>query len=133
MILFRFNIAKNCFTRLRANPRIPYAAVAEIRTRSLRADSQLPALTSLQCLHMANTQRSPSNLPPLLDTLVNLTEVDLSRNKLAKIPDCLFTVPNLKRLNISDNNIAGELNVAVGGWRGSDRGGGVGRRVSQGG
>ena len=63
---------------------------------------------------MANTQRSPSNLPPLLDTLVNLTEVDLSRNKLTKIPDCLFTVPNLKRLNISDNNIAGELNVAIG-------------------
>ena len=63
---------------------------------------------------MANTQRSPSNLPPLLDTLVNLTEVDLSRNKLVKIPDCLLTVPNLKRLNISDNKIAGELNVAVG-------------------
>ncbi|KAF0310088.1 Protein flightless-1 [Amphibalanus amphitrite] len=87
---------------------------------------QLPALTSLQCLHMANTQRSPSNLPPLLDTLVNLTEVDLSRNKLAKIPDCLFTVPNLKRLNISDNNIAGELNVAVGGWGEGEEGGEVG-------
>ena len=93
-------------------------ACPEIRTHAARFLSQLPALTSLQCLHMANTQRSPSNLPPLLDTLVNLTEVDLSRNKLAKIPDCLLTVPNLKRLNISDNKIAGELNVAVGGFSG---------------
>ena len=80
---------------------------------------------------MANTQRSPSNLPPLLDTLVNLTEVDLSRNKLTKIPDCLFTVPNLKRLNISDNNIAGELNVAVG--RCSAGGGGGGSDGVEGG
>lgn len=79
---------------------------------------QLPALVSLQSLNLSNTERTPSNLPPLLDTLTRLTDVDLSANGLNKVPDCLFTVQSLKRLNLSDNQICGELNVAVDIWCG---------------
>ncbi|CAL1292808.1 unnamed protein product [Larinioides sclopetarius] len=66
---------------------------------------QLPALVALQTLHMANTQRSLSNMPSSLDSLTNLQDVDLSQNSLPRVPDALYTLPNLKRLNLSENCI----------------------------
>lgn len=66
---------------------------------------QLPALVALQTLHMANTQRSLSNIPTSLDSLTNLQDVDLSQNNLPRVPDALYTLPNLKRLNLSENCI----------------------------
>ncbi|CAA9999620.1 unnamed protein product [Nesidiocoris tenuis] len=77
---------------------------------------QLPSLICLQTLHMRDTQRTLSNLPASLETLTNLTDVDLSYNGLPKVPDALFTLPSLKRLNLSNNEIS-ELSLAVDVWQ----------------
>ncbi len=66
---------------------------------------QLPSMRSLRVLHMANTQRDATNIPPTLDNLNNLEDVDLSRNQLTEVPDALFKLPKLRRLNLSDNQI----------------------------
>lgn len=55
---------------------------------------------------MRNTQRTVANLPTSLDTLCNLCDVDLSKNALTKVPDALYSLQNLKRLNLSDNEIS---------------------------
>ncbi|KAI8436975.1 hypothetical protein MSG28_010385 [Choristoneura fumiferana] len=49
--------------------------------------------------------RTLANLPTSLDTLSNLSDVDLSKNALTKVPDALYSLLNLKRLNLSDNEI----------------------------
>ena len=54
---------------------------------------------------MRNTQRTLANLPSSLDTLSNLSDVDLSKNALTKVPDALYSLLSLKRLNLSDNEI----------------------------
>lgn len=54
---------------------------------------------------MRNTQRTLANLPTSLDTLCNLSDVDLSKNALTKVPDALYSLQSLKRLNLSDNEI----------------------------
>lgn len=54
---------------------------------------------------MRNTQRTVANLPTSLDTLSNLSDVDLSKNALTKVPDALYSLQSLKRLNLSDNEI----------------------------
>lgn len=74
---------------------------------------QLPSLTSLETLHMRDTQRTLNNMPGSLETLTNLTDLDLSRNELPRIPDALYTLTNLKRLNLS-NNVITELPLALG-------------------
>lgn len=76
---------------------------------------QLPALVSLETLYMSNTQRSPGNLPATLEALVNLADVDLSHNGLHKVPQCLYTLRGLRRLNLSDNSIA-ELGTEIESW-----------------
>lgn len=65
----------------------------------------MPSLQSLETLHMRNTQRTLANLPTSLDTLCNLSDVDLSKNALTKVPDALYSLQSLKRLNLSDNEI----------------------------
>jgi len=65
----------------------------------------LPALTELRTLHLRNTQRTLSNIPANLDSLVNLTDVDLSQNQLNKIPEGILVLPALKRLNLGSNMI----------------------------
>lgn len=54
---------------------------------------------------MSNTERNEDNLPPILDNLVNLADVDFSLNKLKRVPDFLFKLKNLRKLNMSDNEI----------------------------
>lgn len=76
---------------------------------------QLPSLVALQTLHMRATQRSPSNLPSSLEGLTCLADVDLSHNNLQKIPDCIYTLCNLKRLNMSDNEIT-EIGPGIEQW-----------------
>ena len=73
----------------------------------------LSSMTSLQTLHMKNTQRTLQNIPTTLESLVNLTDVDISRNNLKKVPDALYTIFNLKRLNLSDNSI-NDISPAIG-------------------
>ncbi|XP_046966291.1 protein flightless-1 [Vanessa cardui] len=77
---------------------------------------QLPSLQSLETLHMRNTQRTLANLPTSLDTLCNLSDVDLSKNALTKVPDALYSLQNLKRLNLSDNEIT-EISTAMDIWQ----------------
>ncbi|XP_072949414.1 protein flightless-1 [Epargyreus clarus] len=77
---------------------------------------QLPSLQSLETLHMRNTQRTLANLPTSLDTLCNLSDVDLSKNALTKVPDALYSLLNLKRLNLSDNEIT-EISSAMEVWQ----------------
>lgn len=77
---------------------------------------QLPSLQNLECLNMRNTQRTLQNFPTSLDSLLNLSELDLSQNALPKIPDCLYNMPTLKRLNLSDNEIS-ELSSGVEFWQ----------------
>ncbi|XP_014245300.1 protein flightless-1 [Cimex lectularius] len=77
---------------------------------------QLPSLLFLQTLHMRDTQRTLGNLPPTLETLTKLTDIDLSYNCLTKVPDCLYTLPNIKRLNLSNNEIS-EITIGVEVWQ----------------
>ena len=51
---------------------------------------QLPSMAALRVLHMSATQRTASNIPPTLDNLVNLEDVDFSDNELTEVPDALF-------------------------------------------
>lgn len=74
---------------------------------------QLPSLTSLETLHMRDTQRTLSNMPSSLETLTNLTDLDLSHNELPRVPDALYSLTNLRRLNLS-NNVITELLLALG-------------------
>ncbi|XP_071488184.1 protein flightless-1 homolog [Diadema antillarum] len=71
---------------------------------------QLTSMTQLQTLHLRNTQRTLSNIPPQLDALVNLADVDLSYNDLTSVPDAFYTLSSLKRLNLSNNAVT-ELSV----------------------
>lgn len=34
-----------------------------------------------------------------------ISDVDLSKNNLPRVPDALYTLPNMKRLNLSENSI----------------------------
>lgn len=54
---------------------------------------------------MRNTQRNSTNIPPTLDNLVNLEDVDFSHNDLQQMPDALYKLKNLRKLNLSDNLI----------------------------
>lgn len=74
---------------------------------------QLPSLMNLETLHMRNTQRTLTNIPSSLDSLTNLSDLDLSQNALPKIPEAIYSLINLKRLNLSDNQIT-ELSTAIG-------------------
>ncbi|XP_022093580.1 protein flightless-1 homolog isoform X2 [Acanthaster planci] len=76
---------------------------------------QITALTQLQTLQLRNTQRNPNNIPPQLDALVNLSDVDLSYNELTKVPEGLYKLGSLKRLNLSSNCIT-ELSSAMDTW-----------------
>eukprot|EP00057_Strongylocentrotus_purpuratus_P005896 XP_011660370.1 PREDICTED: protein flightless-1 homolog [Strongylocentrotus purpuratus] len=66
---------------------------------------QLTSMTQLQTLHLRNTQRNLTNIPPQLDALVNLADVDLSYNDLESVPDAFYSLSSLKRLNLSNNCI----------------------------
>lgn len=66
---------------------------------------QLPSLLNLETLHMRNTQRNLNNFPTNLESLINLSDVDLAQNNLPKVPDALYSLINLKRLNLSENEI----------------------------
>lgn len=43
------------------------------------------------------------------------TDVDLSCNDLTWVPECLYTLPNLRRLNLSSNQIS-ELSLCIDQW-----------------
>lgn len=67
---------------------------------------QLPALVSLEALHLQNTQRTLTNIPQGLENLPNLKEIDLSNNNLSIIPDTIYKIKTLRRLNYSQNSIS---------------------------
>uniref|UniRef100_A0A672GSU1 Gelsolin-like domain-containing protein n=1 Tax=Salarias fasciatus TaxID=181472 RepID=A0A672GSU1_SALFA len=73
---------------------------------------QLPAMVALQTLHLRNTQRTQSNMPTSLEGLTHLADVDLSCNDLTRVPECLYSLGSLKRLNLSTNQIS-ELSLCI--------------------
>lgn len=73
---------------------------------------QLPSLVNLETLHLRNTQRNLNNFPMNLENLTLLSDVDLAQNNLPKVPDALYSLPNLKRLNLSENEIT-ELSTGM--------------------
>lgn len=76
---------------------------------------QLPSMSGIKTLHLRNTQRSISNFPSSLENLKFLEDVDLSCNEFTRIPECLYTCPTLRRLNMSNNQIH-ELSMLVDTW-----------------
>ncbi|KRX42887.1 Protein flightless-1 -like protein [Trichinella murrelli] len=66
---------------------------------------QLPCMSHLRVLRMRKTQRSSANMPTTFENLLSLEEVDFSCNELTEIPEAMYKLENLKRLNISDNCI----------------------------
>lgn len=44
-----------------------------------------------------------------------LPDVDLACNDLTRVPECLYTLPNLRRLNLSSNQIT-ELSLCIDQW-----------------
>ena len=78
---------------------------------------QLPSLIALKELYLSNTQRTSANLPQSLEELAGTIEViDLSKNELASIPECLYECTALKRLNLSENKIA-EIHLQIDKWQ----------------
>ena len=61
---------------------------------------------------MRNTQRTLANFPVTLDSVSNLTELDLSQNSLSKIPEAIYHMIKMKRLNLNDNIIQ-ELSPSI--------------------
>lgn len=51
----------------------------------------------------------------LTDVPFYVPDVDLSCNDLTRVPECLYTLPNLHRLNLSSNQIA-ELSLCIDQW-----------------
>ena len=51
-------------------------------------------------------QRGINNIPSEFDKLANLTEIDLSYNKLTRVPEPVYRLENLKRANFSHNEIS---------------------------
>jgi hypothetical protein len=60
-------------------------------------------LVQLQALVLSDNHIQ--DLPPSFAKLASLTDLDLSCNKLAVVPDCVFAIPKLVRLNVSENVI----------------------------
>lgn len=48
------------------------------------------------------------NLPDEISELENLTHLDLSGNDFTSVPWCLYRMPQLRFLNLSNNNIVGK-------------------------
>lgn len=44
-----------------------------------------------------------------------MTDVDLSCNDLTRVPECLYSLGSLKRLNLSSNQIS-ELSLCIDQW-----------------
>lgn len=76
---------------------------------------QLPALVSLETLHMRGTARTVSNFPAGVESLVNLKDLDLSYNELVRVPEALYKLSALVRLNLSNNEIM-ELSTLMDTW-----------------
>ncbi|CAD6187849.1 unnamed protein product [Caenorhabditis auriculariae] len=76
---------------------------------------QLPSMTALNVLHMRNTNRTIDNIPPALDDLQNLRDVDFAENNLSEVPDALFKLKNLRKLDLSSNKIT-KINLTEGEW-----------------
>ena len=74
---------------------------------------QLPALVSLESLHLQNTQRTATNIPQGLENLHNLKDLDLSSNELAAMPESIYKIKSLRRLNFSQNCLT-ELQLNIG-------------------
>lgn len=74
---------------------------------------QLPALVSLETLKLQNTQRTLTNIPQGLENLHNLKDIDLSCNGLTAIPETIYKMKTLRRLNFSENCLT-EILINIG-------------------
>jgi Leucine-rich repeat (LRR) protein len=91
--------------------------LAQLRVLSLQ-NTQLNAfpdvicsLGSLRCLYI---QKNKINaLPPDIVKLEYLTDFNLSCNSLTVFPELVFMLLNLKYLDISNNNIGGEISMDI--------------------
>lgn len=78
----------------------------------LRSISGLKKLTTLL---LSNTSRRLDNIPSDLDTLPNLQDLDISENSLPKVPQTIYEITSLTKLNLSGNDID-ELSGMVDCW-----------------
>lgn len=63
---------------------------------------------------MPSQSRSSTPLGPSLPFCCP-PDVDLSCNDLNRVPECLYTLPSLRRLNLSSNQIS-ELSLCIDQW-----------------
>ncbi|KAK0418524.1 hypothetical protein QR680_013613 [Steinernema hermaphroditum] len=76
---------------------------------------QLPSLKTLRVLHMRNTHRTLDNIPYAFDDLDNLTELDFAENDLPAVPEAVYKLKNLRKLDLSLNKIT-ELHIDENTW-----------------
>ncbi|PAV59113.1 hypothetical protein WR25_10798 [Diploscapter pachys] len=76
---------------------------------------QLPCMNSLRVLHLRNTNRHLDNIPAVLEDLKNLTDVDFAENNLTQIPEALFKLKRLRKLDLSSNSIE-KFSLSEGQW-----------------
>ena len=73
--------------------------------------------TLVKELYLSNTQRTAVNLPQSFEGLSHTLEViDLSKNQLTSIPDCLYSCTALKRVDLSSNQIT-EVHLQIDKWQ----------------
>ncbi|KAI1729403.1 gelsolin repeat domain-containing protein [Ditylenchus destructor] len=66
---------------------------------------QLPGSKFLRVLHLRNTHRTQSNIPPTFEEVPNLKELDLAMNDLPSVPESLHVLKNLRKLDLSHNKL----------------------------
>ncbi|CAG2160446.1 unnamed protein product [Oppiella nova] len=104
--LLYLDLSHNCLETLPPQMRRLVSLQSLVLSDNPLAHNQLrhlPSLTALKSLSLRNTERNLQNMPNSLDSLVDLTELDLSSNGLPRVPDAVFTLKSLRRLNLSDN------------------------------
>ncbi|TKR57749.1 hypothetical protein L596_030409 [Steinernema carpocapsae] len=67
---------------------------------------QLPSLKTLRVLHMRNTHRTLDNIPYAFDDMDNLAELDFAKNDLPAVPEAVYKLRNLRKLDLSSNKIS---------------------------
>ncbi|KAI6241750.1 hypothetical protein M3Y99_00338000 [Aphelenchoides fujianensis] len=81
-------------------------------------------MKNLRVLRLRNTNRTGNNLPLSFEDMSNISELDLSGNDLSVVPEAVFTLKKLRKLDLSRNkagestdlNLLSTIDIPDGAW-----------------